>query len=165
MILSNTTSRPELDRKAITTLGDTLLNRGNLYAAHFCYLMAEVGFSGYRSPNAKLVLLGSDHRKSFMEFATNESIHLTEIYEYACSLNDPAFLIPDFQVTFNFLWGSVDVYVFYSTALQVSHRDEIIGPWFLGTIFIVLGTNFTRSNAKSDRGGAQSRGESVSVGG
>lgn len=48
MILSNTSQKPELDRKAITTLGDSLFNRGDLYAAHFCYLMAQVGFGRYQ---------------------------------------------------------------------------------------------------------------------
>ncbi|GJQ86246.1 hypothetical protein Trydic_g8945 [Trypoxylus dichotomus] len=97
MILSNTTSKPELDRKAITTLADTLMARGSIYAAQFCYLMAEIGFNRYGSDNAKLVLLGSNHHKPFLQFATNEAIHLTEIYEYACSLNDAGFLIIEFQ--------------------------------------------------------------------
>ena len=48
MILSNTSQKPELDRKAITTLGDSLFHRGDLYAAHFCYLMAQVGFGRYQ---------------------------------------------------------------------------------------------------------------------
>lgn len=48
MILSNTSQKPELDRKSITTLGDSLLNRGDLFAAHFCYLMAQVGFGRYQ---------------------------------------------------------------------------------------------------------------------
>ncbi|XP_018332218.1 uncharacterized protein LOC108741774 isoform X3 [Agrilus planipennis] len=98
MILSNTTQRPDLDRKAITTLADTLFNRGNLYAAHFCYLMAQVGFGRYGSDSAKIVLLGSNQTRSFAQFATNEAIHLTEIYEYACSLNDSNFVMPEFQV-------------------------------------------------------------------
>lgn len=98
MILSNSTQRPELNCKAITTLGDTLRNRGSLYAAQFCYLMAEVGFGKYEDPDTRLVLLGSDHNKSFVSFATNEAIHMTEIYEYACGLNDANFVIPQFQV-------------------------------------------------------------------
>lgn len=89
--------RPELDRKAITTLGDTLMGRGSLYAAQFCYLMAEVGFTRY-GQDGKLVLLGGNQSKPFMQFAHNEAIHMTEIYEYACSLNDAAFKIPEFQV-------------------------------------------------------------------
>ncbi|RZC42229.1 uncharacterized protein BDFB_009106, partial [Asbolus verrucosus] len=97
MILSNSTQRPELNCKAITILGDTLMGRGSLYAAQFCYLMAEVGFSSYGSADAKLVLLGSNHNKSFLHFATNEAIHMTEIYEYARSLNDDEFALVNFQ--------------------------------------------------------------------
>lgn len=97
MILSNTSSRPDVDSKAIATLGDTLLNRGNLYAAQFCYLMAHVGFGCYGNEEAKLVLLGANHNKSFLEFALNEAIHMTEVYEYAISLNDSLFVIPEFQ--------------------------------------------------------------------
>lgn len=107
MIISNTTQSPELNRKAITSLGDSLLNRGDLFAAQFCYLMAQVGFGKYSSVvdsstsanMIRLVLLGSSHIKSnsFLEFATNESIIMTEIYEYACSLNDEAFSIIEFQ--------------------------------------------------------------------
>ncbi|XP_013104865.2 uncharacterized protein LOC106085249 isoform X2 [Stomoxys calcitrans] len=107
MILSNTSQKPELDRKAITTLGDSLFNRGDLYAAHFCYLMAQVGFGRYQESATqentlqqhlpKLVLLGSSHYKQFQEFAHNEAIVMTEIYEYACSLNDDKFSIVEFQ--------------------------------------------------------------------
>lgn len=98
MILSNTTQRPELDRKAITTLADTLFSRGSLYAAQFCYLMAQVDFGRYGQPDTKLALLGSNHTKMFKQFATNEAIFMTEIYEYACSLNESSFLINEFQV-------------------------------------------------------------------
>lgn len=48
MILSNTTQRPELYRKSIASLGDSLFNRGDLYAAHFCYLMAQMNFGRYQ---------------------------------------------------------------------------------------------------------------------
>lgn len=99
MILSNSIQRPELNCKAITQLGDTLLNRGSLYAAQFCYLMAEVGFGKQGDPATKLVLLGSDHRKPFPQFVTNEAVHMTEIYEFACSLNDQGFHISEFQVS------------------------------------------------------------------
>ncbi|XP_073828676.1 endoplasmic reticulum export factor secretory 16 isoform X2 [Musca autumnalis] len=107
MILSNTSQKPELDRKAITTLGDSLFNRGDLYAAHFCYLMAQVNFGRYQESATqetslqqhlpKLVLLGSSHYKQFQDFAHNEAIIMTEIYEYACSLNDEKFSIVEFQ--------------------------------------------------------------------
>ncbi|KAL1505990.1 hypothetical protein ABEB36_005430 [Hypothenemus hampei] len=97
MILSNSTQRPELNCKAITQLGDTLLHRGSLYAAQFCYLMAQVGFGKHNDPNTRLVLLGSDHRKVYPQFVTNEAIHMTEIYEFACSLNEPEFYISEFS--------------------------------------------------------------------
>ncbi|XP_067636222.1 uncharacterized protein [Eurosta solidaginis] len=107
MILSNTSQKPELDRKSITTLGDSLLNRGDLFAAHFCYLMAQVGFGRYQEFATqestlqqhlpKLVLLGTSHYKTFNDFATNEAIIMTEIYEYACSLNDEKFSLVEFQ--------------------------------------------------------------------
>ncbi|XP_049310385.1 uncharacterized protein LOC105232085 isoform X3 [Bactrocera dorsalis] len=107
MILSNTSQKPELDRKSITTLGDSLLNRGDLFAAHFCYLMAQVGFGRYQESATlentlqqhlpKLVLLGSSHYKYFNDFAANEAIMMTEIYEYACSLNDDKFSLVEFQ--------------------------------------------------------------------
>lgn len=109
MILANTSPKPDLDRKAITTLGDSLYNRGDLFAAQFCYLMAQVPFGKYCNVNQesvlmsnsattiRLILLGASHHKSFKEFATNEAIMMTEIYEYACTLNDDKFSIVDFQ--------------------------------------------------------------------
>lgn len=109
MILANTSQKPELDRKSITTLGDSLFNRGDLFAAQFCYLMAQVGFGKYANVNhesmlmsnsasaIRLVLLGTNHHKLFRDFATNEAIIMTEIYEYACTLNDDKFSIVDFQ--------------------------------------------------------------------
>ncbi|XP_044761083.1 protein transport protein Sec16B isoform X2 [Coccinella septempunctata] len=98
MMLSNSSLQPELNRKAIAAMGDTLMARGSLYAAQFCYLMAEVGFGRYGTAGVKMVLLGANHNKPFVHFATNEAVHMTEIYEYACSLNDPEFTLPELQV-------------------------------------------------------------------
>lgn len=111
MILANTSQKPDLDRKSITTLGDTLYNRGDLFAAQFCYLMAQVGFGKYpnvsqettsslmsnTSTAVRLVLLGAPQNLPFKDFVTNEAILMTEIYEYACALNDDKFSIVDFQ--------------------------------------------------------------------
>ena len=44
MILSNRSTREGLDAKSITQLGDTLSEKGMLYAAHFCHLMANAQF-------------------------------------------------------------------------------------------------------------------------
>jgi len=44
MILSNSSSKSELDKKSILTLGDTLSARGFLFASHFCYIVAQIDF-------------------------------------------------------------------------------------------------------------------------
>ncbi|GAB0094901.1 hypothetical protein DMENIID0001_102270 [Sergentomyia squamirostris] len=109
MIISNTSQKPELNIKAITTLGDSLYNRGDIFGAHFCYLMAQVNFGKYRNVNQdssnmsnsstspRLILLGSSPHRSFRQFATSEAIMMTEIYEYACTLNDDKFSVTEFQ--------------------------------------------------------------------
>ena len=48
----------DLDIRSIKTLGDTLQDKGFLYAGQFCYLMAQLEFGTYANKNAKLVLLG-----------------------------------------------------------------------------------------------------------
>lgn len=112
MIISNTSQRPDLDRRAITALGDSLFHIGDVYGSHFCYLMAQVGFGKYEAPGyaeaagqqsatasgAKLILLGSSPHRPFKEFAATDSIMMTEIYEYAVTLSDEHFHIPEFQV-------------------------------------------------------------------
>ncbi|KAF7989744.1 hypothetical protein HCN44_008418 [Aphidius gifuensis] len=97
MIISNTSANPEIDYRSIIILGDTLAARGDLYAAHFCYLLAQIDFGMYESSNNKLVLIGANHHSNYTEFANLESIMLTEIYEYARSLSDPGFTIDGLQ--------------------------------------------------------------------
>ncbi|XP_043500404.1 uncharacterized protein LOC122522990 isoform X1 [Polistes fuscatus] len=101
MIISNTSANPEINRRSITTLGDTLFARGDIYAAHFCYILAQVDFSAYGVNSAKLVLIGSNHHKPYSEFMTTEAVMLTEIYEYARNLSEPGFTSVDLQ-TFKF---------------------------------------------------------------
>lgn len=72
--------------------------RGCLHASHFCYLMAQLEFGVFSHKSSKIVLLGSSHFKPFVEFATNESIQMTEIYIYACQLAEHEFNVPQFQV-------------------------------------------------------------------
>ncbi|XP_062559793.1 protein transport protein Sec16A isoform X2 [Armigeres subalbatus] len=110
MLMSNSSAKPELIKKSITTLGDSLYNRGDLYAAHFCYLLSDVNFGKFSDVKpesgttinantvVRLVLLGSAHlQRSFKEFSTNESIMMTEIYEYARSLNEERYSISELQ--------------------------------------------------------------------
>ncbi|ODN03346.1 Protein transport protein Sec16A [Orchesella cincta] len=81
MLLSNSGKNPEVEHRAMLTLGDTLANRNHLYAAQFCYLMAQDEFRigsrighllGY-SPDAKNVL---------------EATQMTEVYEFALKLQE-----------------------------------------------------------------------------
>lgn len=48
-------------------------SKGLLDAAHFCYLMAQVGFGVYTRKTTKLVLIGSNHRFDFLFFKTQLS--------------------------------------------------------------------------------------------
>ncbi|XP_064615926.1 LOW QUALITY PROTEIN: protein transport protein Sec16A-like [Liolophura sinensis] len=104
MVLSNQTPKPDVDRKSILTLGDTLASRGYLYASHFCYLMAQIDFGTYSKKTSKLVLIGSSHNLPFDEFATNEAIQCTEVYEYALSLGNPLSVLAPFQ-PYKFLYA------------------------------------------------------------
>ncbi|XP_077272641.1 endoplasmic reticulum export factor secretory 16 isoform X2 [Temnothorax americanus] len=101
MIISNTSANPEVNRRSITTLGDTLFARGDIHAAHFCYILAQLDFGAYGTNGVKLVLIGANHNKSYSEFFTMEAVMLTEIYEYARNLSDPCFTLVDLQ-TFKF---------------------------------------------------------------
>nr|XP_033185020.1 protein transport protein Sec16A isoform X3 [Bombus vancouverensis nearcticus] len=101
MIISNTSANPEINRRSITTLGDTLSARGDIYAAHFCYVLAQVDFGTYGASNVKLVLIGANHQKAYNVFSSTEAVMLTEIYEYARNLSEPGFTLVDLQ-TFKF---------------------------------------------------------------
>ncbi|CAL7947946.1 unnamed protein product [Xylocopa violacea] len=101
MIISNTSANPEINRRSISTLGDTLSARGDIHAAHFCYILAQVDFGAYGANNVKLVLLGANHHKPYNAFLATEAVMLTEIYEYARNLSEPGFTLVDLQ-TFKF---------------------------------------------------------------
>ncbi|KAM9841400.1 protein transport protein Sec16A isoform 2-T2 [Aulostomus maculatus] len=98
MVLSNLTHILDLDTRTITTMGDTLASKGLIDAAHFCYLMAQVGLGVFTKKSTKMVLIGSNHSLSFYQFATNEAIQRTEAYEYAQSLGSQPCTLPNFQV-------------------------------------------------------------------
>lgn len=96
MIISNCTDKPELVKRSIVTLGDSLASRGDVFGSQFCYLLVEPNFSDY-SEEGKLVLLGKSSLASFKEFANNDAIIMTEVYEYARSLSDEHFFVPSLQ--------------------------------------------------------------------
>nr|XP_053775193.1 protein transport protein Sec16A isoform X11 [Desmodus rotundus] len=123
MVLSNLSHNVEVESRTMATMGDTLASKGLLDAAHFCYLMAQVGFGVYTKKTTKLVLIGSNHSLPFLKFATNEAIQRTEAYEYAQSLGAQSDPLPDFQV-FKFIYSCrlADV----GLATQAFHYCEAI---------------------------------------
>ncbi|XP_030317364.1 protein transport protein Sec16A [Calypte anna] len=123
MVLSNLTNNVDLESRTIATMGDTLASKGLLDAAHFCYLMAQVGFGVYTRKITKLVLIGSNHSLPFFKFATNEAIQRTEAYEYAQSLGTQPGCLPNFQV-FKFIYACRLAEM--GLAAQAFHYCEVI---------------------------------------
>lgn len=123
MVLSNLTNNVDLESRTIATMGDTLASKGLLDAAHFCYLMAQVGFGVYTRKTTKLVLIGSNHSLPFLKFATNEAIQRTEAYEYAQSLGTQPGCLPNFQV-FKFIYACRLAEM--GLAAQAFHYCEVI---------------------------------------
>ncbi|XP_064379938.1 protein transport protein Sec16A isoform X5 [Dromaius novaehollandiae] len=123
MVLSNLTNNMDLESRTIATMGDTLASKGLLDAAHFCYLMAQVGFGVYTRKTTKLVLIGSNHSLPFFKFATNEAIQRTEAYEYAQSLGTQPGCLHNFQV-FKFIYACRLAEM--GLAAQAFHYCEVI---------------------------------------
>ncbi|CAL8143615.1 unnamed protein product [Orchesella dallaii] len=97
MLLSNSGSRPDVEQKAILTLGDTLASRNHLYAAQFCYLM---GREEFRKDSRLGPLLGySAEKKNLLE-----ATQMTEVYEFALKLQDD----PHLSLGLSFLENKLD---------------------------------------------------------
>uniref|UniRef100_A0A8C0G9G2 Protein transport protein sec16 n=1 Tax=Chelonoidis abingdonii TaxID=106734 RepID=A0A8C0G9G2_CHEAB len=139
MVLSNLTNNMDVESRTITTMGDTLASKGLLDAAHFCYLMAQIGFGVYTKKTTKLVLIGSNHSLPFLKFATNEAIQRTEAYEYAQSLGTQPCCLPNFQV-FKFIYACRLAEM--GLAAQAFHYCEVISktilknPYYYSPVFI-----------------------------
>lgn len=100
MIISNCTDKPDLVKRSILALGDTLASRGDIYGSQFCYLLIDPQFTDYSDSimsSGKIALLGTTVQKSFNEFASNDSIIMTEVYEYARSLSTENYFITTLQ--------------------------------------------------------------------
>ncbi|XP_034520730.1 protein transport protein Sec16A isoform X5 [Ailuropoda melanoleuca] len=128
MVLSNLSSNVDVESRAMATMGDTLASKGLLDAAHFCYLMAQVGLGLYTKKTTKLVLIGSNHSLPFLKFATNEAIQRTEAYEYARSLGAQTCSFPSFQV-FKFIYSCRLAEM--GLATQAFHYCEVIAKSIL----------------------------------
>ncbi|KAJ0065401.1 hypothetical protein NL108_009528 [Boleophthalmus pectinirostris] len=128
VILSNDTSDSAVKQRAIATMGDTLASRGLLHSAHVCYLTAGLPFGAFTQKDDRLVLLGSSHRQSFKDFATNSAIQCTELYEYCLNLGGKYFSIPSFQV-YKFLYATRLLDCGLSS--QAFHYCEVVGQAIL----------------------------------
>ncbi|XP_066569129.1 protein transport protein Sec16A isoform X2 [Amia ocellicauda] len=128
MVLSNLTHTLDLDTRTITTIGDTLASKGLTDAAHFCYIMAQVGLGVYTKKSTKMVLIGANHSLPFFKFASNEAIQRTEAYEYAQSLGSQSWSLPNFQV-FKFIYACRLAEVGLSA--QAFHYCEVISRTLL----------------------------------
>lgn len=128
VMLSNETGDLAVQQKAIVTTGDTLASRGLIHAAHVCYLTASVPFGVFTQKAERWVLLGSSHRQSLRDFATNSAIQCTELYEYCQTLVDKSFAIPSFQV-YKFLYASRLLDCGLSS--QAFHYCEVVGQAIL----------------------------------
>lgn len=84
MLLSNSGYKPEVEHRAIITLGDTLQQRNHWFAAQFCYLMGHEEFSK-DSRLGRLLGLSPQKKNSL------EATQMTEVYEFARKLADPNF--------------------------------------------------------------------------
>eukprot|EP01018_Ginkgo_biloba_P038961 Gb_04674 [translate_table: standard] len=90
-------NRTKGDERVIVHLGDCLWKeRGEVAAAHTCYLVAEANFESF-SDSARLCLIGADHWKYPRTYASPEAIQRTELYEYGKVLGNPQYILLPFQ--------------------------------------------------------------------
>ncbi|VVB08258.1 unnamed protein product [Arabis nemorensis] len=92
-----TANRTADDELVITHLGDCMWKeRGEIIAAHICYLIADKNFDPY-SDGARLCLIGADHWKYPRTYASPEAIQRTELYEYSKTLGNSQYILLPFQ--------------------------------------------------------------------
>ena len=90
LALSN---RTHGDGEALIALGRLLAGYGRVEAAHICFIFAKAPatFGGSDDPQASVTLLGADHVQHPLDFSRDiDSILLTEVYEFACSILAPS---------------------------------------------------------------------------
>ncbi|KAG6472854.1 hypothetical protein ZIOFF_070332 [Zingiber officinale] len=92
-----TANRTKDDELVIMHLGDCLWkDRGEVAAAHTCYLVAEANIESYNEI-ARLCLIGADHLKYPRTYATPDAIQRTELYEYSKVQGNSQFILQPFQ--------------------------------------------------------------------
>lgn len=84
LVLSNRSSE---DRQALLALGRLLASYGRIEAAHICFMFSGGAiFGGADDPQANIVLLGADHQRFPCALLDEDSILLTEVYEFATTV-------------------------------------------------------------------------------
>lgn len=97
MILANKVSKAE--NTSVVTLGDSLMAKGRLHAAHLCYHLADVHFGCYGDKVTRYSLLGVDHTGTKVgDYPRPRDLHMMEVFEYAMSLTNQDFSLPAFQL-------------------------------------------------------------------
>ncbi|KAL6465448.1 hypothetical protein MHYP_G00255810 [Metynnis hypsauchen] len=102
MVLSNHTRFKHLHKKTITRIGDALASKGCSDAASFCYMVVQLDVDT-QNDKSEIFLFGSSSLPP-LEFATNEAIQCTELFEYALSLGCDSVSLPCFQI-FKFIYA------------------------------------------------------------
>lgn len=90
LILSNRTVD---DGRALVSLGQLLASYGRTEAAHICYIFAKAPglFGGPDDLQVSVALLGADHLQQPFDYGRDlDSILLTEVYDYACTVLAPS---------------------------------------------------------------------------
>ncbi|KAJ5242136.1 uncharacterized protein N7469_000463 [Penicillium citrinum] len=84
LVLSNRSSE---DSQALLALGRLLASYGRVEAAHICFMFSGAAiFGGADDPQTNIVLLGVDHQRFPCALIDEDSILLTEVYEFATSV-------------------------------------------------------------------------------
>ena len=97
MILANKSTK--LDIASIVSLGDSLMAKERLHAAHLCYYLADEHFGSYGDTENRYSLLGIDHSELKVgSYPQPRDLERMEVLEYAMSLAKHDFALPAFQV-------------------------------------------------------------------
>jgi len=65
MLVSQPTGHMDNDRQKLIYFGDALRDIGLVAASHLCYIVANVQFGFHRNTEARMVLLGLEHKYVF----------------------------------------------------------------------------------------------------
>ncbi len=113
------------------TLGDGLWSRqGRVFAAHVCYVLAQAPFLPVTDSNARLVLVGGDHKRRPNSFVSAESVQRSEVLEYCKSLGNSQYSCPELEryklsyAVYLAELGEIDKAFAYVTAIEEAVRNN-----------------------------------------